>query len=88
MAPSPLFPLDAQVRYRPLVTSKALAWQATEKWRVIGVQVLSMLCKPCDEISYYIQPWTLTGQWVAHDRPLHVYEGQLTPWKEESATHA
>lgn len=53
----------------------------TTPYRVIGRSLLEMDAM-MDRVTYYVQPWLLTGQYMI-DRPLLCDEIDLQPWPEE-----
>lgn len=84
--PRPRYDVDAGQTYRYTPVRRVgpgepdpLGWQRETPWTIVGIAVLRMAWKSHDDVQYYIQPATLTGH-PAHDRVLHVWEAQLTPW--------
>lgn len=79
------FALGAKVRYVPYsgTGASSASVHAGEPCRVIG-RSLTQMQGLGDVVSYYLQPWILTGQWMAHDRPLHVMADQVEVWKDQT----
>lgn len=76
-APGPWhYALGAQVRY---------TLHPTMPYRVIG-RTMTQREDRDDTYQYILQPWVFRGQWMP-DRPLMVYEAEITPWPTEE-THA
>lgn len=74
--------LDAKIRYVPAVATGHNAWCRQEPWRLIG-RHLTQMVQMQDAVTYVIQPWTLTGHWIPHDRPLIVQANEVELWPEE-----
>ena len=80
--PTPPHALHTKVRYRPYYRDPA--WPTPEHpapWRIVGRGALQLI-EARDRLDYVIQPWELTGTWMA-DRPLVVDAQQVIPWMED-----